>query len=151
VLVLPRHGACLADEVDSRGSHRDGADRFGMSLAVGVTILAGCSPRQDPGRRDDRSSAHNHRRGCVFVGHFFAYAQSFRRNTVGYDGRIAFFVHPRWLPAVPAVLLTVGYVAVLAVLTAWLFWMAPVRVHSAPDAPAAGEGNKSVGPSESPA
>jgi hypothetical protein len=88
---------------------------------------------------------------AFFVGHFFAYPQSFRRNTVGYDGLIAFFVHPQWDPAVPAVLLSVGYVAVLAVLTAWLFWMAPVRVGSAPDAAATREGHESVGPSGSPA
>jgi hypothetical protein len=60
-------------------------------------------------------------------------------------------MRPHWDPAIPAVLRTVGYIAVLAVLTTWLFWMAPGRVRSAPDAAATREGHESVGPSESPA
>jgi Predicted membrane protein (DUF2142) len=125
--------------------------RYGMPLAVGVPILAGVLLARSPavatiGRRLVTIVAV-----AFFVGQFFAYAQSFRRNTVGYDGPIAFFVHPHWHPAIPAALLSIGYVAVLAVLTAWLFWMAPVRVRSAPDAVATGAGDESVGPSGSPA
>ena len=97
----------------------------------------------------EKGRASTNKTAATDVGHFFAYTQSLPRNTVGYDGPIAFFVHPHWDPAMPAVLLSVGYVAVLAVLTAWLFWMAPVRW--APDAVATGAGDESVGPLGSPA
>lgn len=54
------------------------------------------------------------------VGHVLAFSQALRRYTVGADGPIWYFLHPRWKPPLTALGLTLGYTIVI---TAWLTWL----------------------------
>ena len=47
------------------------------------------------------------------IGQVLAFAQSLRRNSVGYNGPIFFFLHPVWKPPVPALLILVAFAVLI--------------------------------------
>jgi hypothetical protein len=100
--------------------------RYGLPLAAGVPIVAGiliARATNAPALRGRLAGIL----AAVFVfGQFVAFGQSLRRSTVGYDATFFFFVHPRWNPPVPVILLLVAYLVVIAALAIWLLWMPPL-------------------------
>ena len=100
--------------------------RYGLPLAAGVPIVAGiliARATNAPALRGRLAGIL----AAVFVfGQFVAFGQRLRRSTVGYDATFFFFVHPRWNPPVPVILLLVAYLVVIAALAIWLLWMPPL-------------------------
>ncbi|HKA92734.1 MAG TPA: DUF2142 domain-containing protein [Acidimicrobiia bacterium] len=100
-----------------------------LPLAVGIPILAAFSLAATERRRDLLDSRFVLAVGIVAaVAQFLAFADNLRRYTVGGTRDLLFFLHlhTQWQPPVPAVLLTVGYAALVVAFVAWLLaWRGP--------------------------
>lgn len=95
--------------------------RYTLPLAVGIPLVAAwCATPSTEGRRVAGSRLAIVLGGGLVVAHALAFAQALRRYTVGYDRAVWFWIHPRWEPPVPALALTIGFVATLLLGTTWL-------------------------------
>ena len=124
----------------------DGSTWLGSStlpLAVGVPILAAFTVASTKRGRELLSSRFLLTVAFVAgVGQFVAFADNLRRYTVGGTQEILFYwLHARWTPPLPPLLLTAGYAALVA---AYLVWLLGERGDDRPAA-AAGERGSSSG------
>ncbi len=96
--------------------------RWTLPFAVGVPILAALSIAWS-GRHAlfDRSRLPPVLAVAFVVAQFAAFFQHLRRNAVGADGSLTFWLHPDWSPPVPPWLLLVGGFLVLVTLAAWIW------------------------------
>jgi Predicted membrane protein (DUF2142) len=95
--------------------------RYTLPLAVGLPILAGFVLAQEPARRLRRGRV-TVVIGIVFVvAQFLAFWQNMRRNTVGYNGPLMFWLDADWTPPIPSVFLLAAYAAALIALAFWLW------------------------------
>jgi Predicted membrane protein (DUF2142) len=106
--------------------------RYSLPLAVGVPLIAGIG-------LGSSESAQRLARRLVWVigvslavGQVLAFAQALRRYAVGADGPLWFFPDARWEPPVPALLLVIGFSAVIA-LTIWWILLAPPNALRRPE------------------
>jgi len=117
--------------IESTKAHEMGftwQGRYTLPFAVGVPILAGLTVAMGRQRAEPlyRTRAALLAVAALFIAHFVAFAQSLRRNMVGYDGSIAFWRDPDWSPLLPALLLLALYAVALAGLLFWLLWSTSV-------------------------
>jgi hypothetical protein len=94
--------------------------RYGLPLTVGIPVVAAtiaCRTRawNPPERRAFEAVA-----ALVVLGQAYSFWVVARRYSVGAEGRLLFFLDPRWSPPVPMLALLVVYVAALAVLAWWV-------------------------------
>lgn len=107
--------------------------RYGLPLAAGVPIVAGILIARSPNAPALRGRLAGILAATFGIGQVLAFAQSLRRNSVGYNGPIFFFLHPVWKPPVPALLILVAFAVLIGALTWWLFWL-PAPAPSDPSA-----------------
>ena len=94
--------------------------RYGLPLAVGIPVVAAMAIVS--GQR-----GHELARRRLFVGvgvmlvvaHVLAFAQNLRRYTVGYDGEIQYWKHPKWSPPPSPLVLTIAYAVFVTAFVAW--------------------------------
>lgn len=107
--------------------------RYVLPLAVGVPILAVFAlEREKLGVRIASGILPSAIAVALGAAQIAAFAQSLRRYTVGYDGKIWFFLDPAWSPPLGAIALFVGFIVAVALTFAWLIAPAPPPVTSAP-------------------
>jgi hypothetical protein len=101
--------------------------RYSMPLAVGIPIVAAFVLASTGRGRDLVTPRFAWTLGItVCVAGFLAYAQNLRRYTVGAVGPLLYWWHSPWHPpGIPAILLSLAYMALVVVLAAWL--LAPTR------------------------
>jgi len=105
--------------------------RYALPLAVGIPLVAAVALAAT-----ERGCELATRRflwvvGLMLgVGHLLAFAQNLRRYTTGATRNVWYWLHARWEPPVPALLLTFGYVVVIAAFVAWLLVPDPALASS---------------------
>jgi hypothetical protein len=88
--------------------------RYTLPLAFGIPILASIAVAWTKGGRQLPARRLLLGVGIVAgIAHVLAFAQNLRRYTVGYDGEIQYWKHPKWSPPVSPLLLTIGYTIVI--------------------------------------
>jgi len=97
--------------------------RYGLPLAAGVPIVAGILIARSPNAPALRGRLVAILAVTFGTSQVLALAQSLRRNSVGSNGPVFFFLHPAWDPPVPAILILVAFVVLIGALTGWLFWL----------------------------
>jgi uncharacterized membrane protein len=96
--------------------------RYTLPFAVGVPLLAAFALQADPGRRVILRGLFVPALGAMLVGaHVLAFYQAVRRWSVGANGPVFYWLHPKWTSTVPQFLLIIAYSAVFVAFVVWLF------------------------------
>ena len=100
--------------------------RYTLPFALGVPLLAAFALRTDLGGRVLRSGWFIPALGSMLaVADFLAFYQALRRWSVGANGPVLFWLHPRWKAPIPQWLLIIGFGAVVVLLVVWLLAALP--------------------------
>jgi hypothetical protein len=113
--------------------------RYTLPFAVGVPLLAAFALRADPGRRVILRGLFVPALGAMLVAaHVLAFYQAVRRWSVGANGPVFYWLHPKWTSTVPQFLLIIAYSAVFVAFVVWLFTL--------DNAPTAGDSHDTATP-----
>jgi Predicted membrane protein (DUF2142) len=103
--------------------------RYGLPLAVGVPIVAAFAiASSERGRQIAEPRVFVGAGVMLVVAHILAFAQNFRRYTVGYNGEIQYWRHAEWSPPLLSPLLvTIAYALLVTAFVAWFLYSASPR------------------------
>jgi hypothetical protein len=122
VLVLAAALPIALEYLQSQGigaGHWQG--RYALPFAAGVPILAAFSLEPDGLDRRVAKGVFPVLVGAALaLAQFAAFTQNLRRYTVGYNGKVWYFVDPAWSPPLGAAALTIGFGVVVALTFVWL-------------------------------
>lgn len=95
--------------------------RYTLPLAVGIPIVAAVAIGESSARRMlDASRLVPVMGGALVLAHVLAFGQTLRRYTVGYDGRVQFWIDPSWSPPIPPSVLLVAFAVATLGYGIWL-------------------------------
>jgi hypothetical protein len=99
--------------------------RYGLPLAVGVPIVAAMAIASSKrGRQIAEPRVFIGAGVMLVVAHILAFAQNLRRYTVGYDGEIQYWRHPKWSPPLSPLIVTIAYALLVTAFVAWFLFSA---------------------------
>ena len=114
--------------------------RYTLPIAVGIPILAGVSIARSRWREVAPRRLAAIGVTVLAAAQVLAFAQTLRRYAVGYDGKLMYWIGPRWSPPLGALALTLAFAAAIGLFSVWLVTLDP--------APVAGEQSTEAEPRE---
>jgi hypothetical protein len=100
--------------------------RYTLPLAVGVPIVAAFALSSSERGRQLTTRRLVLSIGAVLgVAQIIAFAQNLRRYTVGHIGALQFWSHAKWSPPLPAIVITLAFIALIIAFEWWLLTVVP--------------------------